>query len=137
MSNDIKVMVVEDDPMNLKLMKMLLQKNNFVIYACTDAEQALEVLNTETPDVILMDLGLPGMNGLELTEKLKKNTSSVLRNIKIIALTAYARDIDRERAIQAGCDGFISKPINIYQIIDDIRKLVLGAHKSSSGASAN
>ncbi len=124
MSNGIKVMVVEDDPMNLKLMKMLLSKNNFVIYTCHDAENALEVLSTVTPDIILMDLGLPGMNGLELTEKLKRSPLPTLRNIKIIALTAYARDIDKERAMQAGCDGFISKPIYIHQVIADIYRLI-------------
>jgi CheY-like chemotaxis protein len=121
----IKVMVVEDDPMNLKLMKMLLSKNNFTTYTCPDAESALEMLKHEQPDVILMDLGLPGMNGLELTEKLK---SGIYNKIKIIALTAYARDIDRERAMQAGCDGFITKPINVKQVIDDIRRSCRGAH---------
>ena len=124
MSKDIKVMVVEDDPINLKLMKMLLSKYNFITYACPDAESAQDILKTETPDIILMDLGLPGINGLELTEKLKNSTLDILRNIKIIAVTAYARNIDKERAMQAGCDGFISKPINIHQVIDDIHLLI-------------
>lgn len=110
MSRNIRVMIVEDHPLNLKLAKDLLEIEGYDVQACPDAERALEVLSEELPELILMDVALPGMDGLELTRRLKSDART--SGIKIVALTAFAKNTDRDRVINAGCDGYIAKPIN-------------------------
>jgi len=104
------ILVVDDNPQNLKLVRVLLLSEGYVVRTATDAEEALEVLRTFLPDVILMDIQLPGMDGLELTRRLKADP--VHSEIIIIALTAYAMKGDEERVIAAGCDGYVAKPID-------------------------
>jgi len=83
-----------------------------------DAEEAIELLKSTRPDLILMDIELPGMDGLELTRRLKANSAT--RQIVILALTAYAMKKDKQKAVEAGCDGFIAKPFdtrNLFRIL--------------------
>src|SRR5580692_5241496 len=105
MEKKIKVMIVEDHPVNLKLAKDLLEIDGFEVYPCADAESALESLKQAHPDLILMDVALPGMDGLELTRILKADRRT--KGIKIIALTAFAMASDKDRVMEAGCDGYI------------------------------
>ena len=103
------ILIVDDNPANLKLARLLLTMEGYDARTAIDAEQALKMLDTFRPRVILMDIQLPGMDGLELTRLLKANPST--RDIVIVALTAYAMKGDEEKARAAGCDGYIPKPI--------------------------
>ncbi len=105
-----RVLVVDDNPTNLKLARVLLDGEGYEVLAAQDAEEALRVMEAFHPRLILMDLQLPGMDGLELTRRLKADPRT--RNIHIIAVTSYAMKGDEERALGAGCDGYISKPID-------------------------
>ncbi|HJU12480.1 MAG TPA: response regulator [Candidatus Binataceae bacterium] len=104
------VLVVDDIPTNLKLARVVLSAEGLEVRTAASAEEALEVLQTFTPRVILMDIQLPGLDGLELTRQLKADPQR--RDIIILALTAYAMKGDMEKALAAGCDGYISKPID-------------------------
>jgi two-component system, cell cycle response regulator DivK len=104
------VLVVDDNPTNLKLIAYLLQAKGYQVRTAIDAESALEEIQVTRPALILMDLQLPGMDGLELTRKLK--SAAETRDIVVIAVTAYAMKGDEERARAAGCDGYIPKPVD-------------------------
>lgn len=108
------ILIVDDNPANLKLARVLLEGEGYRVATAVDAEDALSVLRELTPQLILMDIQLPGMDGIELTRRLK--TAAATRDIIIIALTAYAMKRDEERARAAGCDGYISKPIDIERL---------------------
>ena len=105
------ILIVDDNPQNLKLAKVILAAEGYEVKTAIDAEDALRILESFTPRLILMDLQLPRMDGLELTRRLKADPAR--REIIIIALTAYAMKGDDEKAFAAGCDGYISKPIDI------------------------
>ncbi len=104
------VLIVEDNPDNLLLTQVLLEDEGYEVRAAEDAGQALALLGTCHPNLILMDIQLPGMDGLELTRRLRRDPA--FRNVVIVALTAYAMKGDEENARAAGCDGYISKPID-------------------------
>jgi CheY-like chemotaxis protein len=104
------ILIVDDNPQNLKLAKVILVGEGYDVRTAIDAEDALRVLESFTPRLILMDVQLPGMDGLELTRRLKADP--VRRGTIIIALTAYAMKGDDEKAFAAGCDGYMSKPID-------------------------
>jgi two-component system cell cycle response regulator DivK len=105
------ILIVDDNPHNLKLARVLLAGEGYDVRTATDAEAALHLLDAFTPELILMDIQLPGMDGLALTRLLKSHP--VRRSIKILALTAYAMLGDREKMLAAGCDGYVAKPIDI------------------------
>ena len=104
------VLVVDDTPMNLKLTSVLLRSEGFEVYTASGAEEALSLLQTTKPNLVLMDLQMPEVNGLELTRMLKANPATA--EIPVVALTAYAMIGDEKRALDAGCVGYITKPIN-------------------------
>jgi two-component system cell cycle response regulator DivK len=105
------ILIVDDNATNLKLARILLQGEGYEVRTAADAEEALRLLQTFTPRVILMDIQLPGMDGLELTRQLK--ASAATKDIIVLALTAYAMKGDEDRARAAGCDGYIAKPIDV------------------------
>jgi CheY-like chemotaxis protein len=104
------IFIVDDHPVNLELAKVLLVLEGYEVHTATDAESALAALSDLHPDLILMDVQLPGMDGLELARRLKSNPEH--RESRIVALTAYAMKGDEEKAMAAGCDGYLSKPID-------------------------
>jgi two-component system, cell cycle response regulator DivK len=114
------VLVVDDNSQNLKLVRVLLRTEGYDVRTAVDAEEALGELEAFTPRLILMDLQLPGMDGLELTRKLKADPAR--RNITIIALTAYAMKGDEEKARAAGCDDYVAKPIDIETLPRMVRQ---------------
>ena len=105
------ILIVDDNPQNLKLAKVILAAEGYEVKTAIDAEDALKLLESFTPHLILTDLQLPRMDGLELTRRLKADPARL--EIIVIALTAYAMKGDDEKAFAAGCDGYISKPIDI------------------------
>lgn len=104
------ILIIDDNPQNLKLARVLLSGEGFNVRTAVDAEDASRVLQSFKPSVILMDIQLPGMDGLELTRRLKADPA--YREIVIVALTAYAMKGDEEKAYESGCDGYITKPID-------------------------
>src|SRR5687767_6983035 len=107
---DRLILIVDDNPVNLKLIRILLAGEGYDICTASDAEGALRVLQDSRPRMILMDIQLPGIDGLELTRRLKADPAT--RDIRILGLTAYAMRGDEERILAAGCDGYIAKPID-------------------------
>ena len=125
------ILIVDDNPINLKLARVLLSGEGYAVQTASDAEEALHLLETFSPRLILMDLQLPGMDGLELTRRLKQDP--VRRDIAIVALTAYAMKGDEERILAAGCDGYIPKPIDTRALPSFIKSyLTNGANRVSS-----
>lgn len=110
------ILIVDDNVQNLKLAQVILANEGYHVRTAADAEEALALLRASRPRVILMDLQLPGMDGLQLTRQLKADDAT--RGIRIIALTAYAMKGDAERAFAAGCDGYVSKPIETGRLPD-------------------
>jgi len=105
-----RILIVDDNPTNLKLASQVLEIEGYTVDLAADAEQAQELLQHMTPDLILMDIALPGMDGLTLTRKLK--TDEKLKHIPVVAMTAFAMKGDDRKALDAGCDGYITKPID-------------------------
>lgn len=110
----MKILIVDDNPTNLKLVSEVLECEGYVVEGAEDAERAQEVLRRSVPDLILMDIALPGMDGLTLTRKLKADERT--RHIRILALTAFAMKGDEQKAREAGCDGYITKPIDTRKL---------------------
>jgi CheY-like chemotaxis protein len=106
----LTILAIDDNPVNLKLVAELLQQAGHVVLRVEDAARALQLLDTQRPDVVLTDIAMPGMDGLQLTRHLKADAR--LRHLPVIALTASAMKGDEDRILQAGCDGYISKPID-------------------------
>jgi two-component system cell cycle response regulator len=103
-------LVVDDNPANLKLMRFLLASRGYEVHTAEDATQARAELDRTLPDLVLMDLQLPGVDGLTLTRELRQSPRT--QRLVIVAVTAYAMKGDEERAMQAGLDGYITKPIS-------------------------
>ena len=110
-----KILIVEDEPRNLKLLRDLLQRFGYETIEATDGEQGVELARARNPDLILMDIMMPKMDGIEATRILKADTAT--KNIPIIALTSYAMKGDKERTLEAGCDGYIAKPVDIQELL--------------------
>ncbi|MDR3700184.1 MAG: response regulator [Candidatus Sulfopaludibacter sp.] len=116
------ILVVDDAPVNLKLMRLLLTHEGYEVRTAERAEDALLMLSSYRPELILADLQLPGMNGLEMTRRVKQNPQT--KAIRVVALTACAMAGDRERALGAGCDDYISKPIDTAALAFRVRQLL-------------
>jgi two-component system, cell cycle response regulator DivK len=110
-----KILIVEDEPRNLKLFRDLLQRFGYETIEATDGEQGVELARVGNPDLILMDIMMPKMDGIEATRILKADTAT--KNIPVIALTSYAMKGDRERTLEAGCDWYMAKPIDIQELL--------------------
>ena len=115
-----KILVVEDNPDNLTLIEDILVSLDYEVVTAQDGLSGLEKANTVQPDLILMDLSLPKMDGWDVSREIKANEQ--IKHIPIIALTAHALLGDRKRALDAGCDDYVSKPIRIPQLIAKLKK---------------
>lgn len=118
-----KILLVEDNEMNLDMLTRRLERRGFEVLVAIDGAQGIEVVKQEMPDLILMDMSLPVMDGWEATRRLKADPK--LRHIPIIALTAHAIAGDRERCLAAGCDEYESKPVKFPRLLEKIQ-LMLG-----------
>jgi CheY-like chemotaxis protein len=108
------ILIVDDNTQNLKLARVVLANEGYDVHTASNAEDAIQLLRTLTPRLILMDIQLPGMDGLELTRRLKADPAT--RAVRVIALTAYAMKGDDEKAFAAGCDGYLTKPVDIERL---------------------
>jgi len=117
------ILVVDDNPTNLKLAVSVLGFEGHCVLTATDAQQAQAVVHNSPPDLILMDVGLPDMDGLALTQIMK--TAEETRHIIIVAVTAFAMKGDEEKAIAAGCDGYIVKPIDTRKLPGQVAEWLL------------
>ena len=113
-----KVLIIEDNPTNMTLAIFLLQSVGHTVISATDAEAGLTLARDEHPDLILMDIQLPGMDGLQATGLLKRDEAT--RAIPVIALTALAMKGDEERIRAAGCDGYIAKPMRYQDFLSTV-----------------
>jgi two-component system cell cycle response regulator DivK len=116
------VLYVEDDPINRLLVKRVLMAENFTVLEAPDAESAMTILKSRLPDIILMDINLPEVDGYTLTAQIRNRPE--LSHVPIIALTANVMRGDRERTLEAGCDGYIQKPLNVDTLPDQIRNYI-------------
>jgi len=114
----MKILIVEDNPANMKLASNILAKAGYETLEAADAEAGIQFVRNETPDLILMDIQLPGMDGLTATRLLKGDQNT--RHIPIIALTAFAMKGDEEKMLSAGCDGYIPKPIRYKEFLKTV-----------------
>jgi len=114
-----RILVVDDNAVNLKLAGDLLELDGFDVSRAIDAESVRDLIQQVTPDLILMDVALPGMDGLTLTRILKGDDATKM--IKIVALTAFAMKGDQEKILAAGCDGYIAKPIDTRKFSDTVK----------------
>lgn len=119
MTESSSVLVVEDNRQNLELVEFLLSDAGFRVRTAVDAKEARRALDREVPDVVLMDMQLPGTDGLSLVSELREREGLV--GLPIVALTAHALRGDRERFLEGGCDGYISKPIDVATFADTVR----------------
>jgi two-component system, cell cycle response regulator DivK len=117
-----RVLVVEDNDKNLKLTRDVLEFAGFVVEVATSGEDAVTQASKAVPDLILMDLQLPGIDGHEALARLRANPDT--RHVRVVALTASAMPMDRERALSAGFDGFLEKPISVREFPDQVRRHV-------------
>ena len=119
---DKKILIVEDNPMNLELATDLLEASGYVIIQAGTAEEGIKLTRAEFPDLILMDVGLPGMDGLEATGNLKQDPTT--KDIPVIAMTAHAMRGDEEKAVAAGCSGYITKPIDTREFPKAVARFI-------------
>ncbi|MGH7854884.1 MAG: response regulator [Candidatus Binatia bacterium] len=117
---DESILIVDDQPIHIKLIEVVLTGEGYHLAVAANATEALEAVQKSTPDLILLDIHLPGMGGLELARLLK--STSVSRYIKIVAMSAYTSGEDEDRIIAAGCDGYITKPIDSRTFPQSIRE---------------
>ena len=117
-----RILVVEDNPMNMELVCEVLEAHGYEVWQATSAAEALERLKRVKPDLILMDIQLPGLDGLALTKRLKQEPAT--RDILVVALTAHAMKGDRDRILEAGCCGYIPKPIDVKDLTNQVARFL-------------
>ncbi|MEJ7601766.1 MAG: response regulator [Kofleriaceae bacterium] len=117
-----RILIVDDNPTNLKLVSYLVKAQGYEVFTALDAETAVVEIREHRPRLILMDIQLPGIDGLELTRQLKADP--VTRDILIVAVTAYAMKGDQDKATEAGCDAYVTKPIDTRLLPQTIANLL-------------
>jgi len=127
------VLIVDDTPVNLKLVRVLLTRQGFDVRTAISAEEALEIVQSFHPRLVLADIQLPGMDGLEMTRRIKADPAT--RDTIVLALTAFAMKGDEQRAFEAGCDGYITKPIDTRTFPLLIRKYMNKGEEAPGGKS--
>jgi len=125
-----RILVVDDNPVNLKLASEVLRLEGYAVEQAMDAEQAQELLRESVPDLVLMDIALPGMDGLALTRWIKADAR--LNRVPVVALTAFAMKGDDRKIIEAGCDGYIAKPIDTRDLPRRVARILEGGDACGS-----
>jgi two-component system cell cycle response regulator DivK len=120
-----KILLVEDNEMNRDMLSRRLERKGYQVVLAVDGQQGLDMTLSETPDVVLMDMSLPVLDGWEATRRLKAADGT--RHVPVIALTAHAMSSDRAKALEAGCDDYDTKPIDLPRLLGKIEALLAGA----------
>ncbi len=115
-----QVLIVEDAPINMKLATLLLRREGYQVLQAGTADEGIELAREHLPGLILMDIQLPGMDGLEATQILKRDIRTA--SIPVVALTAFAMEGDEDRILAAGCDGYLTKPIRYLAFLSEVRR---------------
>lgn len=131
MSDGARVLLVEDNEQNLELAQFLLEEAGFVVDCARNAFEARSALQREVPALVLMDIDLPGIDGLDLVSELRRRPA--WRALPVIALTAHAMRGDRERFLAGGCSGYISKPIAVGTFVSEVRRYIDGSKETDDG----
>jgi two-component system cell cycle response regulator DivK len=118
-----KILIVEDDEMNRDMLTRRLQRRGYEIIIADNGAQAILIATTEPPDLILMDMSMPVLDGWEATRQIKANTNT--KSIPVIGLSAHAMASDREKAIGAGCDEYDTKPVDLNRLVEKIEMLLV------------
>lgn len=118
----VRVLLVEDDWMHREFLVRVLEIKGYEVAVAVSGEQALDSARADRPDAIIMDLGLPGIDGVETIRRMRSQAAT--RRIPIVALTAYALSEDQQRALDAGCDAFESKPVDLDELEQKLRALI-------------
>jgi two-component system cell cycle response regulator DivK len=121
----MKILLVEDNEMNRDMLSRRLLRKGFEVVIAVDGKEGVDKASSESPDIILLDMSLPVMDGWEAAGHLKTNPET--REIPVLALTAHAMDGDREKAIEAGCDDYDTKPVNFARLLEKINALTQSA----------
>ena len=132
-----KVLIAEDNPVNRELLRELLEGRGCEVEEACDGEEALEMLERTRPDILLLDLGMPKLDGFGVMRKIRENAE--LADLPVLAVTAFAMRGDREKALDAGFDGYLSKPINAISLADELERLLgrPGARRAVPAQPAN
>jgi CheY-like chemotaxis protein len=117
-----KILLVEDNDMNRDMLSRRLERKGYAVVVALDGQQGLEAARSESPDLILMDMSLPGLDGWEATRQIKAAPET--RSIPVVALTAHVMPGDRERTMAAGCDDYDTKPVEFARLVDKIENLL-------------
>jgi CheY-like chemotaxis protein len=125
-----KILIVDDNPVHMRLIEMILRTDDYILLKAFDGEEALDMAIIEHPDLVLMDLNLPKMNGFEVIRRLKENPVS--SQASIIAITAYAMKGDREKVLELGCDEYVSKPISTRELSKMITRILSQRTKNNA-----
>jgi two-component system, cell cycle response regulator DivK len=126
-----KILLVEDNEMNRDMLSRRLERKGYRIVLATDGQSGVDLAMSETPDLVLMDMSLPILDGWEATRRLKADPAT--RHIPVIALTAHAMSGDRDKALEAGCDDYDTKPIELPRLLDKIEALLALASGQQPG----
>jgi CheY-like chemotaxis protein len=127
-----RVLVVDDNATNVKLLSYLLSSNGYAVRSAGDADEALRAIASFDPQLVLMDIQLPGMDGLTLTRHLRADPAT--RGIVVVAVTAHAMKGDQELAMAAGCDGFVTKPVDTRRFPELIAAALAAGRPAEGGA---
>lgn len=131
-----RILIVEDNMDNYELVRLVLERAEYDVFLAVNGRDGVDAAIAQKPDLILMDLGMPEMDGWKATEKLKSNDAT--KSIPLYALTAHTLPHDRKKAIEAGCDGFLPKPIHMKNFVDVVEQALLVADvKKNSEINSN
>ncbi len=130
-----KILLVEDNEMNRDMLSRRLERKGYQVVLAVDGQSGVEIAQAERPDLVLMDMSLPVLDGWEATRRLKADAAT--QRIPVIALTAHAMSSDREKALEAGCDDYDTKPVELPRLLGKIEALLNGDETSSAGEQAS
>ena len=130
-----KILLVEDNEMNRDMLSRRLERKGYQVVLALDGQSGVEMAQSQTPDLVLMDMSLPVLDGWEATRRLKADATT--QHIPVIALTAHAMSSDREKALEAGCDDYDTKPIELPRLLGKIEALLSRGEKDPAGEPAS
>jgi CheY-like chemotaxis protein len=129
-----KILLIEDNEMNRDMLSRRLQRKGYQVVLAVDGQSGVEMAQTQGPDLVLMDMSLPVLDGWEATRRLKLDAAT--RHIPVVALTAHAMSSDRAKALEAGCDDYDIKPVDLQRLLGKIEALLNGGKMASDGEPA-